>query len=96
MHPSPTGNCTVRLGEGLEEDDFLVLFPRDGSADTTGKFPCGREVTAFEGKEFKFPATYTCDACTLQWEWEIEAGQIHQCADLVLSDKESMECDGKC
>jgi hypothetical protein len=78
LHPSKTGNCTVRLGQGLDEDDFTVLFPRDGSADKkTGSFPCGREITAYEGKEFRFPKDFTCDECTLQWEWETEFGQLH-------------------
>lgn len=64
IHPSPTANCTVRIGVGLDEDEFIVLKPRDGTAHHDGSFPCGREI-GFEGKEFRFPKNYTCDACTL-------------------------------
>ncbi len=61
VHPSPTGNCTIRLGEGLDENDFKVLSPLDRSANKKGSFPCGREESALEGKEVKFPANFTCD-----------------------------------
>lgn len=76
MHPSVDGNCTVRVGQGLDEDEFIVLRPRDGTANKDGSFPCGREI-GYEGKEFRFPKNYTCDACTLQFEWTIANGQIH-------------------
>ena len=69
----------------MDEDKFVVLKPRDGSARTDGSFPCGRQG-GYEGKEFKFPKDYTCDSCTLQFEWAIPGGQIHQCADLVMDD----------
>jgi len=59
-HPTPEGNCTLRVGQGLDEDEFIVLKPRDGSAYKDGSFPCGREV-GYEGKEFRFPRNYTCD-----------------------------------
>lgn len=74
LHPSVDGNCTVRLGLGIDQDSdrdeakFKVLMPRDGSADSYGSFPCGREV-GYDGKEFKFPKNYTCDSCTLQFEF---------------------------
>jgi len=96
LHASKVGNCTVRLGSGNDEDKFTVLMPRDGSADKDGSFPCGRQVTAFEGKEFRFPKNLVCDSCTLQWEWEIEEGQIHQCSDLVLLSADVDDCAGKC
>jgi len=63
-------NCTVRFGVGLDEDDFTVLRPRDGSANQEGAFACGR-VAGHEGKEFRFPKGFTCSSCTLQFEWEI-------------------------
>ena len=77
----------MRVGVGLDEDEFLVVKPRDGSADRKGSFPCGREI-GYEGKEFRFPKNYTCDSCTLQFEWTVNGGQIHQCADIILQDKE--------
>lgn len=84
VHPSKVGNCTVRIGGGDDEAQFTTLFPRDGSANSEGSFPCGRQVAAYEGKEFRFPKNLACESCMLQWEWEIEDGQIHQCADMVL------------
>jgi hypothetical protein len=65
VHPSPKGNCTVRLGDGPNEEDFKVLFPMDKSANKKGFFPCGRDQSGVEGKEFKFPANFSCDTCTL-------------------------------
>ncbi len=72
-HPSVDGNCTVRIGQGLDEDEFFILKPRDGSANKDGSFPCGREI-GYEGKEFRFPRNYTCDSCTLQLEWTLATG----------------------
>ena len=65
VHPSLKGNCTIRIGEGADEDNFKVLMPLDKTANKKGYFPCGREETALEGKEVKFPANFTCDSCTL-------------------------------
>jgi hypothetical protein len=73
VHPSLKGNCTVRVGTGLDEGTFVTLKPRDGSANRDGSFPCGREK-GYEGKEFRFPKDYTCDSCTLQFEWTIPGG----------------------
>ena len=73
-HPSHKGNCTIRLGQGPDEADFRVLFPLDKSANKKGSFPCGREESGLEGKEVIFPANFTCDTCTLQWEWTTELG----------------------
>jgi hypothetical protein len=71
IHPDLTGNCTIRLGDGLSEEDMDVLMPLDGSANTTeGKFPCGRTTSSMEGKEVKLPKNLTCDDCTLQIVWE--------------------------
>ncbi len=99
IHSVPNGNCTIRLGQGPNEEDFKVLFPLDKSANKNGQFPCGREETAMEGKEVKFPKDLTCDQCTLQLEWTIaEKGNVqqHYCADVQVIDKEVEECSGKC
>jgi len=77
-HAAADANCTVRLGHGLDQEEgdegrFIVLRPRDGSAGPDGSFPCGREV-GYEGKEFSFPKTFTCDSCTLQFEWALPGG----------------------
>ncbi len=94
IHPAAEGNCTVRIGLGLDQEEadegrLLTLKPRDGSANLEGSFPCGREV-GYEGKEFVFPKNFTCDSCTLQFEWTVaEDQQIHQCADFMMSNAES-------
>ena len=63
----------MRVGSGMDEDKFVTLKPRDGSARQDGSFPCGRQ-TGYEGKEFRLPKDYTCDSCTLQFEFEIPGG----------------------
>ena len=92
------GNCTVRFGTGLDESDFTVLYPLDGSADKNGKFPCGRHA-GHDGKEFRLPKKDVCSSCTVQFEWELdgETSQIHQCADITLMDKTiAPECPSDC
>lgn len=69
INPAPEGNCSIRLGIGPNENEFVTLYPIDGSADDDGTFPCGRVQTPFEAKEFKFPKNFTCDDCALQLEW---------------------------
>lgn len=64
--PDSNSNCTIRLGGGLRDDDFETLTPLDGSADSRGQFPCGRNGNAVEAKEIAFPKNFTCDDCTLQ------------------------------
>ena len=44
LHPSVSGNCTVRIGPGGDDDGFIILKPKDGSGNNKGAFPCGREV----------------------------------------------------
>ena len=65
VHPSLKGNCTIRLGQGADEEDFTVLIPLDKSANVNGSFPCGREETGIEGKEVKIPSNMTCDSCVI-------------------------------
>lgn len=64
LKASHNANCTVRFGTGLDENEFEVLRPRDGSADATGKFPCGRNA-GYEGKEFRLPKGDVCSSCTV-------------------------------
>jgi len=95
----------VRIGSGINENNFKVLRPRDGSAQLDGKFPCGRNV-GIEGKEFRLPKDLICDSCTLQLEWHLAADvSINQCADISILDGESLvedksfagfECAGLC
>mmetsp|Transcript_3537 Transcript_3537/g.3475 ORF Transcript_3537/g.3475 Transcript_3537/m.3475 type:complete len:176 (+) Transcript_3537:399-926(+) len=94
-HPSPNATCTMRLGS--TDERLKVLYPRDGSADIYGSFPCAREV-GYEGKEFTFPANEECDDCTLQFNMDIygRGGIIHQCADIMIGWTIAQECSGKC
>ena len=67
IHHSKQGNCTLRLGPGIDETferDYKLLIPIDGSADDTGRFPCGRISGIVESKVVIFP-NVTCDDCTL-------------------------------
>ena len=66
---NPVANCTVRISYGgdLEQDsNFKPLHPKDGSANSLGWFPCGRQA-GFEGKEFKLPNSVTCLNCIVQF-----------------------------
>ena len=42
IHPSHTGNCTLRVGDKPDEKYMRMLLPVDGSANEDGAFPCGR------------------------------------------------------
>ena len=100
IRPDPHGNCTVRMGTGIDESQFRVLRPRDGSGDNAyGKFPCGR-VAGYEGKEFRFLNDTDCDGCVLQLEWETSLGQLHQCADVAVehisTGSNPSSCAGLC
>ena len=43
-HPDDQGNCTISLGDSIDDQKYDVLYPLDGSGSrkTHGKFPCGR------------------------------------------------------
>jgi len=78
LHSAPEGNCTLRVGHGLDQEEgdenkFITLIPRDGSADQHGSFACGRDI-GYEAKEFKLPNNITCDSCTLQFEFTTQNG----------------------
>ena len=82
LHSTQNGLCTVKLGLG--DSSTTILYPKDGSGNSDGSFPCGNSV-GYEGKEFMFP-NYTCDECTLQFLFNTGKGKIHQCADLMIGD----------
>ena len=42
---SEVGNCTMKIGSDPEGENMTVLYPLDGSADSNGAFPCGRDET---------------------------------------------------
>jgi hypothetical protein len=82
--PSENSNCTVRLLDANNANDFKTLLPTDGSGDEMGKFSCGRQELYQETKNFIFPE-YFCDDCTLQWIWETYSGNYYQCADIKIT-----------
>jgi len=93
-------NCTIRISENHESNDFRLIRPLDGSDNFDGAFPCGRKV-GFHGKEIRLPLDLVCESCVLQLTQEISKGEkIHQCADIVILEKKNDEyvsdCVGKC
>lgn len=55
----------IRLSDSPLEKDMFVVKPLDGSAADDGSFPCGREISSFEAKEFKIPRDFVCDNCLM-------------------------------
>ena len=94
IHPSPTGNCTIRVGDSPTETALRVVKPTDGSAHDDGSFPCGRNEGNFESKEVKIPLTLECDDCIFSIEWQTEKGTQHQCGDFMSIGTEIPECFG--
>lgn len=96
MVPENTGNCTVKISAGLQnEENFELLKPVDGEINEDGSFACGREK-GFETKEFILPEDYVCDGCTLQWKWTSSYGDIYSCSDIIINGGELSKCMGKC
>ena len=78
------------------EDSFAPLFPRDGSADAFGRFPCGRYSETYETKEFGFPRNLSCDRCTVQLIWATPDFTHYHCSDVTLMTDKVKLCMGKC
>lgn len=88
--PAINGNCSVKISPGLENaTNFKTLLPADGSANSTGFFPCGRSQ-GFETKQFKLPDNYVCDQCTLQWRWATPKGSFYSCSDITINGQTSI------
>lgn len=96
IHPSHTGNCTIRVGATPDEAALHVVRPTDGSAYDDGSFPCGRQETQYEGKEVKLPLNLECDDCIVSLEWATERGVQHRCSDFMSIGTEIPECFGMC
>ena len=92
--PSPAGKCLIRVSDSPIESEFVMVKPTDGSAADDGTFPCGREVTQFEAKEFKLPRDIVCDQCILQLVWMTEEGDQYRCVDFETVTAEIPECFG--
>lgn len=75
---------------------FTVLRPRDNSANSQGKFPCGNIANVYETKEIVFPADLSCELCTLQLTWESPQFTHYSCADVTLMSDQVKLCMGKC
>lgn len=97
MHADIVGNCTIRLGSGVSQENFQVIKPIDGSANKLGKFECGREHNNYDGKVIKLPKDLTCDDCTIQLEWETKAaGVLYMCSDIMIMGGKIEDCAGQC
>lgn len=90
------GRCSIRVSDSPRESDYQLVLPTDGSASDDGTFPCGRDVTPYEAKEFKIPKTLECDSCILQLIWHTEAGDQYRCVDFESVSGEVPECFGQC
>ena len=62
---APNGRCRISVSDSPKEKDMKVVMPTDGSADSDGSFPCGREVVNYEAKEIKIPRDIVCDSCLI-------------------------------
>ncbi len=87
----------IQFSAGIDNETYFVtLHPRDGSADSEGRFPCGRYPNAYETKEFILPEDLSCERCTLQLVWEAPTFTQHHCADVTLMSDQVKQCMGKC
>ena len=93
IHASLNSNCTVNLLDSKNPKEAVVLNPLDGSADSNGKFPCGRQEIYAETKDFVFP-DYFCEECVLQWVWETYSGLYYQCSDVRVTRTYDEGCVG--
>jgi len=104
--PSENGTCKIRLSTGKllgqtrlgidDEQHFMTLFPQDRSADSSGKFECGRHAGAHETKTVSLPADISCEKCTLQLIWTTPSGAYYSCSDVTLMSEKIKQCIGKC
>ena len=92
----PNGTCVLRVADDPRDMTMEVLHMTDGSSDKDGRFPCGRNETPFEGKEFKLPKDLVCDTCILQLEWRTETDTQYRCVDFESVGTEIPECFGQC
>ena len=94
--PENSGNCTVKISNGLQNNDnFVLLKPLNEEINEDGSFKCGREK-GFENKEFLLPEDYECDGCTLQWKWATSYGDVYSCSDIIINGGSLNKCMGKC
>lgn len=94
LHPSTSGNCYLRVADTpTDHFDLLHVF---GDVNADGSFPCGRNVTPLEAKEFRLPKDLVCDNCILQLEWKTEDGSQYRCVDFESMGSEVPECFGQC
>ena len=96
LKASPTGTCVLRVADDPRDMVMEVLTLTDGSQDKDGRFPCGRNETPFEAKEFKLPRDLICDTCILQLEWRTETDTQYRCVDFESIGTEIPECFGQC
>ena len=100
LKSNANSNCTIKISEHKESENFRLIRPLDGSDNFDGAFPCGRR-NGYHGKEIKLPPELICDSCVLQLTQHLSKDEvIHQCADIVITEKRTDEyvsdCVGKC
>jgi uncharacterized protein YegL len=79
-----------------EEDEFITLKPLDGSSDESGAFKCNRRAGEHDTKIIEFPADFSCDRCTLQFQWIVDNLTYYSCADITVLNDNVKKCAGKC
>eukprot|EP00829_Urostomides_striatus_P013606 TRINITY_DN3802_c0_g1_i2.p1 TRINITY_DN3802_c0_g1~~TRINITY_DN3802_c0_g1_i2.p1 ORF type:complete len:252 (-),score=76.52 TRINITY_DN3802_c0_g1_i2:12-767(-) len=77
-------------------DSFSIIYPLDGSADSSGRFPCGRYANLYETKTIIFPEQMSCEKCTIQLMWESDTTKYYACSDITLMSDTIIPCIGKC
>lgn len=97
VRASENATCIIRISNGIDNETyFSALHPKDGSANSEGRFPCGRYPHSYESKEFVLPEDMSCDRCTLQLVWETAAANYHHCADITIMSEQVKTCMGRC
>ena len=94
IHPSDKGNCFLRVAD--TPNDVFTTLSVMGDVNEDGSFPCGRNATPLEAREFKLPKDLVCDTCILQLEWRTDDGSQYRCVDFESLGTEIPECFGQC
>lgn len=79
-----------------EEDEFITLKPLYGGSDDSGAFECNRRAGEHTTKIIEFPSDFSCDKCTLQFQWIVDNTTYFSCADITVLNDNVKKCAGKC
>ncbi|CAI2377507.1 unnamed protein product [Moneuplotes crassus] len=92
VHSDVGGMCKITIKKNSSED-FQPVEVLGYTED--GWFECGRKAGLDETKQFKTP-NYTCEMCTLQFQFGTTRGDISVCSEISLKEGENISCEGKC